>query len=160
MISPDSDLYRAHPDWCLHIPGRESITSRHQLVLDVGREDVQAFIVESVSRTLRESGAVYLKWDMNRNFSNIGSAVLPPEKQKRIARETLDVYAPIAHRLGIAEIKNELEDLSFYYLDNEKYHEIAKLVESKKSERDQQIDLMIEDISIVLKTHNIPFRLL
>ncbi|MEE3408960.1 MAG: bifunctional (p)ppGpp synthetase/guanosine-3',5'-bis(diphosphate) 3'-pyrophosphohydrolase, partial [Erysipelotrichaceae bacterium] len=84
---------------------------------------------------------------------------LPPEKQKRIARETLDVYAPIAHRLGIAEIKNELEDLSFYYLDNEKYHEIAKLVESKKSERDQQIDLMIEDISIVLKMHNIPFRI-
>lgn len=84
---------------------------------------------------------------------------LAPEKQKRIARETLDVYAPIAHRLGIAEIKNELEDLAFYYLDNEKYHEIAKLVESKKTERDQQIDIMMQDISIILEMHNIPFRI-
>ncbi|MDO4197776.1 MAG: bifunctional (p)ppGpp synthetase/guanosine-3',5'-bis(diphosphate) 3'-pyrophosphohydrolase [Erysipelotrichaceae bacterium] len=84
---------------------------------------------------------------------------VPAEKQKRIAKETLEVYAPIAHRLGIAEIKNELEDLSFYYLDNEKYHEIAKLVESKKAERDKQIELMMEDISIVLEMHNIPFRI-
>lgn len=81
------------------------------------------------------------------------------EKQKRIAKETLEVYAPIAHRLGIGEIKNELEDLSFYYLDNEKYREIAKLVESKKSERDTQIDIMMQDISIILKMHNIPFRI-
>lgn len=81
------------------------------------------------------------------------------EKQKRIAKETLEVYAPIAHRLGIGEIKNELEDLSFYYLDNEKYREIARLVESKKSERDTQIDIMIQDISIILNMHNIPFRI-
>ena len=49
---------------------------------------------------------------------------MPPEKQQKIAAETLQVYAPIAHRLGISEIKNELEDLSFYYLDREKYYEI------------------------------------
>ena len=84
---------------------------------------------------------------------------LPEAKQKRIAKETLDVYAPIAHRLGIAEIKNELEDLAFYYLDNEKYHEIARLVESKKTERDNQIDIMMQDISIILEMHNIPFRI-
>lgn len=84
---------------------------------------------------------------------------LPPEKQKRIAKETLEVYAPIAHRLGIAEIKNELEDLAFYYLDYERYHEIAKLVESKKSERDSQLSLMMQDISIILEDRNIPFRI-
>ena len=94
MISPESDLYRAHPDWCLHIPGREGITSRHQFVLDVGRAEVQTFIVESVGRTLRESGAAYLKWDMNRNFSNIGSAALPPERQKETPhRYMLGLYA-------------------------------------------------------------------
>ena len=81
------------------------------------------------------------------------------EKQVRIARETLDVYAPIAHRLGLAEIKNELEDLSFFYLNNEKYHEIAHLVENKKSERDKQVTTMIEEISEILKEHNIPFRI-
>lgn len=82
-----------------------------------------------------------------------------PEKQQRIAKETLEVYAPIAHRLGIAEIKNELEDLSFFYLDNEKYHEIAHLVESKKSERDEAINMMIEDISKMLDEHKIPYRI-
>ncbi len=82
-----------------------------------------------------------------------------PESQKRIAKETLEVYAPIAHRLGIAEIKNELEDLSFYYLDNEKYHQIASLVESKKSERDAAVNEMIEDISKVLADHKLPFRI-
>ena len=94
MISPDSDLYRAHPDWCLHIPGREGITSRHQFTLDVSREDVQQFMVEAISRTLRESGATYLKWDMNRNFSNIGSSALPADRQKEIPhRYILGLYA-------------------------------------------------------------------
>ena len=83
----------------------------------------------------------------------------PKDKQLKIARETLDVYAPIAHRLGIAEIKNELEDLSFYYLNPEKYHEVAKLLESKKPERDAQVKKMIEDISRMLDQHNIPYRI-
>ena len=115
----------------------------HRKILIAMAKDVRVILVKLVDRLHNMRTLQYL----------------PPEKQKRIARETLDVYAPIAHRLGIAEIKNELEDLSFYYLDNEKYHEIAKLVESKKSERDKQIDLMIEDISIVLQMHNIPFRI-
>lgn len=84
---------------------------------------------------------------------------MPPEKQQRIAKETLEVYAPIAHRLGLAEIKNELEDLSFYYIDNEKYHEIAHLVDNKKAERDSQIKQMIDDISAMLTKENIPFRI-
>lgn len=115
----------------------------HRKILIAMAKDVRVILVKLVDRLHNMRTLQYL----------------PPEKQKRIARETLDVYAPIAHRLGIAEIKNELEDLSFYFLDNEKYHEIAKLVESKKSERDKAIDLMIEDISIVLKMHNIPFRI-
>lgn len=82
-----------------------------------------------------------------------------PEKQIKIAKETLEVYAPIAHRLGIAEIKNELEDLCFMYLDKEKYKEIARLVESKKPVRDAQVQGMIDDISKMLESHNIPFRI-
>lgn len=94
MVSPDSDLFRAHPDWCLHIPGREAITARHQLTLDLGRADVQEFVYESVANTLKESGAAYLKWDMNRNFSNIGSAALPAERQGETAhRYMLGLYA-------------------------------------------------------------------
>ena len=94
MVSPESELFRTHPDWCLHIPGREAITARHQLILDLGREDVQEFVYKSVADTLRESGATYLKWDMNRNFSNVGSAALPANRQKETAhRYILGLYA-------------------------------------------------------------------
>ncbi len=97
MVSPQSELYRAHPDWALHIPGREPITARHQLTLDLGREDVQQFVYDCVAETLRESGATYLKWDMNRNFSNIGSAALPANRQKETAhRYILGLYAVTA----------------------------------------------------------------
>lgn len=80
-------------------------------------------------------------------------------KQKKIASETLEVYAPIAHRLGINDIKTELEDLCFQYLENNKYYEIAKLVEKRKVERDEQIQHTISDISELLKEHNINFRI-
>ncbi len=94
MVSPDSDLYRAHPDWAIHIPGRAGITSRHQLTLDMSRKDVQDFVVQSVSDTLKASRAVYLKWDMNRNFSNIGSSALPPEQQRELPhRYILGLYS-------------------------------------------------------------------
>lgn len=81
------------------------------------------------------------------------------EKQKKIASETLEVYAPIAHRLGISEIKNELEDLCFFYLHRDKYYEIANLVEVRKSERDEHVNQMISDISAMLTEHSIAFRI-
>ena len=93
MISRESNLYRAHPDWALQIPGRAPIESRHQLTLDMGREDVQQFCIDVVSRTLRDSGATYLKWDMNRYFSNIGSTALPADRQGEVAhRYMLGLY--------------------------------------------------------------------
>ena len=122
---------------------KEYQAANHRKILIAMAKDVRVILVKLADRLHNMRTLQYL----------------PPNKQQRIAKETLEVYAPIAHRLGIAEIKNELEDLSFYYLDNEKYHEIAKLVESKKAERDKQIEIMIEDISIILKMHNIPFRI-
>ncbi len=79
--------------------------------------------------------------------------------QKRISKETLDVYAPIAHRLGISTIKNELEDLSFFYLDRDEYYHVAKLVEMKKAERDESIKQMIRNISELLRDHDIEFKI-
>ena len=94
MISEDSDLYRAHPDWAMQIPGREPIRGRHQLILDVSRTDVQDYMVASVSQTLRDSGAAYLKWDMNRNYTNIGSTVLPAGRQRELPhRYMLGLYS-------------------------------------------------------------------
>ena len=80
MVSPDSDLYRAHPDWCVHAPGRPRLESRHQLVLDLTRAEVRDHVVSAVSDALSRGRVDYVKWDMNRSLSAVGSACLPPER--------------------------------------------------------------------------------
>jgi len=93
MISPDSDLYRAHPDWCLHAPGRSRTTGRNQLVLDLSRADVCEWIIKTVGGLLASSGIDYVKWDMNRHMTEIGSAGLPVERQAETAhRYMLGLY--------------------------------------------------------------------
>lgn len=76
-------------------------------------------------------------------------------KQQKIAKETLDIFAPLANRLGIGKIKAELEDLSLRYLNPEKYFEIAQLVALKKAERDSTIQVLVEKIRHLLKQHKI-----
>lgn len=78
-----------------------------------------------------------------------------PIKQKRIAQETLDLYAPLSHRLGMYRIKAELEDLSFKAIEPNDYDQIAIDISSKKAEREDDIDLMGEQIENLLKEHNI-----
>jgi alpha-galactosidase len=94
MVSPDSDLYRAHPDWCLHVPGRVRSEFRKQLVLDLSRREVCDWIVETLSAVLASTSVTYVKWDMNRNMTEIGSATLPPERQAETAhRYMLGLYS-------------------------------------------------------------------
>jgi len=68
MISEDSDLYRAHPDWALSAPGRTPSVGRWQLVLDLSRTDVQDFVINSVNTVLASANFTYLKWDFNRHL--------------------------------------------------------------------------------------------
>jgi alpha-galactosidase len=68
MVSPDSDLYRAHPDWCLHTEGRERPTMRGQLALDMAREDVRDYLFERLDALLGGHPIAYLKWDHNRDL--------------------------------------------------------------------------------------------
>ncbi|MCR5291555.1 MAG: alpha-galactosidase [Eubacterium sp.] len=75
MVSPDSDLYRAHPDWALKIAGREPSQARNQYVLDITRKEVREYIYESIASILRDSNIKYLKWDMNRPLTDVGSKV-------------------------------------------------------------------------------------
>ena len=75
MVSEDSDLYRAHPDWILQVPGRKPVLSRNQLVLDFSREDVRNAVFESVCGVLDQGNVEYVKWDMNRSISDVYSAV-------------------------------------------------------------------------------------
>ena len=94
MVSPDSDLYRAHPDWCLHVPGRVGALARGQYVLDFSREDVRDAIYERVSSILRDYDISYLKWDFNRNLTDVGSAMLDSAHQGEVLhRYVLGVYA-------------------------------------------------------------------
>ncbi len=76
-------------------------------------------------------------------------------KQQKIAQETLDIFAPLANRLGIGKIKAELEDLSLRYLHPDKYYEIAQLVSQKKAERELTVNLLIEKISQDVKNSGI-----
>lgn len=101
MISPDSNLYRTHPDWCIHVPDRGRSESRNQLVLDLSREDVCNYIILAVSDILKSAPISYVKWDMNRHMSEIGSALLPPERQ----RETAHRYM-----LGLYKVMDSITD--------------------------------------------------
>jgi len=80
---------------------------------------------------------------------------LPPDRQKMISKETLDIFAPLAHRLGMWRIKWELEDLSFKYLEPEKYREISKLVAKTRKEREEYIQEAISIIRASLDSHGI-----
>lgn len=84
---------------------------------------------------------------------------LKPEKQKQIARETLDILAPLAHRLGMFKIKSDLEDLSFKVLQPQDYAHTLKVIEENKRNRQEALEAMIEKISLNLRSHNIKFTI-
>ena len=93
MISPDSDLYRTHPDWAIQIAGREATQSRTQYVLDLSRPEVRDYAYECVASVLRSANIAYVKWDMNRQLSDLGSSYLPKERQQELFhRYVLGVY--------------------------------------------------------------------
>ncbi len=93
MISADSDLYRAHPDWCLHVPARPRSEGRFQLVLDFSRAEVREAIYTRIAALLRATPITYVKWDMNRHLTEVGSPVLPPHRQQETAhRYVLGLY--------------------------------------------------------------------
>jgi alpha-galactosidase len=93
MISPNSELYRAHPDWCLHVPRRSRSEGRHQLVLDFSRQDVRENIYQQMKEILASAPITYVKWDMNRNMTEIGSFTLEPGRQQETAhRYILGLY--------------------------------------------------------------------
>lgn len=93
MISPDSDLYRAHPDYAIAIPGREPSLCRNQYVLDLTRKEVRDYAYECVAKILRSADIEYVKWDMNRQLSDIGSLELPADQMGELYhRYVLAVY--------------------------------------------------------------------
>ena len=93
MISPKSKLYEEHPDWCIHIEGRVRSEARKQLILDLSREEVCDAVIEMLTNVLKSAPISYVKWDMNRNMTEIGSPAWPAKKQKEVAhRYMLGLY--------------------------------------------------------------------
>src|SRR6266536_2926150 len=84
---------------------------------------------------------------------------LPPEKRIRIARETLEIYAPIAHRLGMGKIRGELEDLAFRYLEPDAYEEVTKAVESRRKVSEDFLKEVCAMVEGKMKEHSIPTRI-
>ena len=80
---------------------------------------------------------------------------LPPEKRRRIAQETLDIYSPLAHRLGIWEIKWQLDDLSFRHLDQERYREISEMLATRRTQREEYVETVCQRMRQELEHFNI-----
>lgn len=94
MVSVDSDLYRAHPDWALQVPGRSPAFSRSQLVLDLSRQAVQDYLYTSIAEILRNNQIEYVKWDANRNLTDVFSTALLAHRQGEVChRYVLGLYA-------------------------------------------------------------------
>jgi alpha-galactosidase len=94
MVNPDSDLYRKHPEWVLNFPGRPRSEQRNQLVLNLARPDVRAYVLGFLDKLLAENDIAFLKWDYNRNWSEPGWDQLPAAEQKKVYVEfTRNLYA-------------------------------------------------------------------
>ncbi|ENW06716.1 RelA/SpoT family protein [Acinetobacter beijerinckii] len=117
---------------------REHLNGIYKMLISV-TEDVRVVLIKLAERTyaLREL------------------ATASKERQERVAREILTIYSPLAHRLGIAQLKWELEDLAFRYLAPERYKEIASLLNEKRLEREQYIQFVIDKLKTELGAHDI-----
>lgn len=93
MISPDSELYKAHPDWAIQIQGRPLTLCREQYVLDYSRKEVRDYVYGMMRKILDSANIEYIKWDMNRQLTEVGSTTLPAERQRELwHRYVLGVY--------------------------------------------------------------------
>ena len=122
MVNPDSDLYRAHPDWVLNFPNRPRSELRNQLVLNLALPDVRDFILDALDRLATTYNIKYFKWDMNRSFSEPGwdsaSPVVglkmpgTPDDQKKVWVEYVRNYYDILQKLRAKHPKLEIESCS------------------------------------------------
>ncbi len=112
MVNPDSDLYRAHPDWVMNFPGRPRSELRHQLVLNLARQDVSDHIFNVLDRLATEYNIRYFKWDMNRSFSEPGWPEESAAGEQKLWVEYVRNLYKIIDRLRAKHPKLEIESCS------------------------------------------------
>ena len=101
MVNEDSDLYREHPDWVYRFPNRELTESRNQLVLNLAKEEVREHLFGVLDGLLADHDISFIKWDMNRPFSEPGWPEAPPERQREVW---------VRHVWGVYEILGRLRE--------------------------------------------------
>ena len=99
MVSRNSELYRAHPDWAMEIPGKKHSEGRNQMVLDLSNTEVQDYLIKAMSDVFSSADISYVKWDMNRNFSDIFSKAIPSDRQGEVSHR---------YMLGLYRVMREL----------------------------------------------------
>ena len=99
MVNENSDLYRAHPDWAMKIPGKAHSTGRNQMLLDLTRTEVQDYVISAMSDVFSSARISYVKWDYNRNFTDVYSSSLPADRQGEVAHRYI---------LGLYRVMSEL----------------------------------------------------
>ena len=102
MVNPNSDLYRAHPDWVLHFNNRPRTTGRNQLMLNLAREDVFNYLYQSLSDLLKNNNISYVKWDMNKNLSEPGWPGADPLIQRETRLRYIDNLYKLIDKLSAA----------------------------------------------------------
>jgi alpha-galactosidase len=112
MVNPDSDLYRKHPDWVLYFEGRPHTEGRNQLVLNLARPDVRAYVYSFLDKLLSENDIDFLKWDYNRNWSEPGWPAVAPDEEKNVYVDFIRNFYSILDELRRKHPKVEIESCS------------------------------------------------
>jgi len=112
MVNPNSDLYRKHPDWVLNFPDRPRTEGRNQLVLNLARPDVRAYVYGFLDKLLNENDIAFFKWDYNRNWSEPGWPAVSPDKEKNVYVDFTRNYYGILGELRQKHPNVEIESCS------------------------------------------------
>ncbi len=112
MVNPNSDLYRAHPDWAMHFPDRPRTEARNQLLLNLARDDVKEYVFSFLDKLVSENNIAFLKWDYNRNWSQPGWPEAALSDQKKLWVTYVQNLYQILDRLRAKHPKLEIESCS------------------------------------------------
>lgn len=129
----------------------DGVTKLGQLSYDADKLEVQAENLRKMFLAMAKDIRVILIKLADRLHNMRTLKYMRPEKQKEKARETMDIYAPIAHRLGIAKVKTELDDLSLKYLEPEEYYKLVESVAIRKSVRNEYVQQLVDEVKMHLE---------
>lgn len=137
----------------------DGVTKLGQLSYSLDKVEVQAENLRKMFLAMAKDIRVILIKLADRLHNMRTLKYMTPEKQKEIARETMDIYAPIAQRLGISRIKTELDDLSLKYLEPEVYYDLVEKVSLRKEEREKFVQDIVEDVKNNIDSAGIPAKI-